>query len=101
MNRHMHWLLVLVVAIPLTTFAMLTPEQRSSEPFAHDEWKVESVMLLDQATTTTYSFASPFRVIRDGSVTLARRHETPVDRPVRIDLTIDGRPVTIYTRLSD
>jgi hypothetical protein len=75
------------------------PSQR--EPFDEGRWSLESVMLINEATTSTYVLDPPFRVIRSGQATVSRRDES-VRRPVvRVDLTVDGEPVTVYSRLRE
>ena len=59
------------------------------------------LMLLDEATTTTHVLDRPFRVIRDGRVTLAQPFEGPPRPVVRVDLTIDGEPVTVFSRIRE
>jgi hypothetical protein len=99
MSLNMRWLLGLAAVAVVAAYTLLAPVPSPPEPFTTGEWRVESVMVLDPATTTMYNLAPPFRVIRDGHVTLARRDEATAERAVRIDLLIEGEPVTIYTRL--
>lgn len=101
MSRSMRWLLGLTVVAVVTIYASFAPVPPSPDPFAHGGWKVESVMLLDPATTTTYALAEPFRVIRDGNVTVTRPLDTRADRVIRVDLTIEGESVILYTRLRE
>jgi hypothetical protein len=101
MNQHTRWALGLGGIAVVGTYALLASVPSPPEPFANCGWKVESVMLLDPATTTTYALAPPFRVIRDGRVTVARRDEISSGRVVRVDLTIEGEPVILFTRIRE
>jgi hypothetical protein len=84
----------------VAAYASLAPLMAPSEPFAGN-WTIDSVMVVDPATTTTYMLAPPCRVIRDGRVTLSRPNKFPVDRVIRMDLTIDGECVTLFTQLRE
>jgi len=67
------------------------------EPFADRAWEVEAVTVLDP-NPTTYKLDRPFRVLRGGEVTYSRREETAPLPVVRVDLTIDGEHVVVFTR---
>lgn len=97
MSLTTRWLFGLAAVAVVAAYAFLAPAS-SPEPFAGPEWRVESVTILDPATTTTYNLAPPFRVIQDGRVTLAQRDDETSGRAVRIDLVVEGEPITIYTR---
>jgi hypothetical protein len=101
MSLIMRWLLGLAAVAVVAAYAFLAPIPSPPGPFATPDWRIESVMVLDPTTTTTYNLAPPFRVIQDGRVTLARRDDETSGRAVRIDLSIEGEPVTIYSRLRD
>jgi hypothetical protein len=80
------------------TIALKDPPAR--EPFDGQTWSVDSVTVLDEATTTTYAVGPPFRVVRGGRVTLARPADGKRLPAVRVDLTVDGEHVIVFAGLS-
>jgi hypothetical protein len=89
-------LLCLTAVAAMAGYVLLAPAAR--EPFDGRAWAVESVMVLDP-NPTTYRLAEPFRVLRDGRVTV-RQSEAEAPLPVvRVDLTIDGEHVVVFARL--
>jgi hypothetical protein len=68
------------------------------EPFGGAGWTVEAVMVLDP-NPTTYRLDPPFRVLRGGAVTFRRDEEAATLPVVRVDLTVDGEHVVVFTRL--
>jgi hypothetical protein len=98
MSLIVRWLLGLVAVAVVAAYSFLAPASSPPEPFAGPKWRVESVMILDPTTTTTYNLAPPYLVIQDGRVTLAQRDEETSGRAARIDLSIEGEHVTLYTR---
>jgi hypothetical protein len=99
MRPNLLWV-VSLVAVALVAGYLATA--RAPKPLnlpAGAGWEIESVMLLDGAAVQTYRLRPPFRVIRGGRVVLDRRGEERPTLPiVRLDLTIDGEPVTVFAR---
>jgi hypothetical protein len=65
-------------------------------------WEVESVMVLDPQSPTTYALAPPFRVTRDGGL-VCHREVTSSEvgsHPIllRVDLAVRGQHVTLFAR---
>jgi hypothetical protein len=98
MNRFARYVLGLAVVAFVAAYTFLLPTPATREPFDVRSWAVDSVMLLDEATTTTCVLAPPFRVVRGSRVTMSRLDEEPTLPVVRVDLTIDGEHVMIYAR---
>jgi hypothetical protein len=87
------WIGLIAAAVMAGYLAVAGPR----EPFADGACEVESVMVMDP-NPTTYRLDPPFRVLRGGRVTLARQEATTPMPVVRVDLTIDGEHVVVYTR---
>jgi hypothetical protein len=62
-----------------------------------DQLTVSSVMILGDHSTKTYPAGETFKVLRGGRVVFERRDE-PTTPILRVDLEINGEPVTIYAR---
>ena len=99
MMPKLRWLLGITAIAGMATYVGFAPIMTPREPFAEGRWEVESVMVLDPATTTTYKLGPPIRVIRDGDVTFRREGEAGRPPVVRVDLTIDGEHVVMFTRV--
>ena len=69
----------------------------SHEPFGDRRCEVDSVTVIDP-NVTQYRLDEPFKVLRDGQVTFRREEDTAPLPVVRVDLTIDGEHVIIFTR---
>jgi hypothetical protein len=92
---------ILGLGLLLVAAGLALEDWPAREPFDKRAWSVDSVMILNDATTTTYAMRPPFCVVRGGRITLAR-HEEPTTPPtVRVDMTIDGEHVIVFARLRD
>jgi hypothetical protein len=91
---------VVCLAVVAAAAAGLALARAAREPFDGPEWTVESVMVFEESgATATRRLRPPFRVLRDGRVTLHRPDENPTLPVVRVDLTIAGEPVIVFARL--
>ncbi|HEY1376372.1 MAG TPA: hypothetical protein VGF55_06235 [Gemmataceae bacterium] len=91
---------VVGLAVIAAAAAGLVLARSAREPFDGSEWSVESVMVLDEGgPAAVHRLRPPFRVLRDGRLTLCRPDENPTVPVVRVDLTIDGEPVVVFARL--
>jgi hypothetical protein len=88
------WLLLCPAAITVMAGYLVRPPR---EPFGDRRWQVDSVMVMDP-NVTQYKLDEPYKVFRDGRVTFSRQEETAPLPVLRLDLTIDGEHVVIFTR---
>ena len=99
MSPTVRWICGLATLAILAVAPILMPSQPPPEPLDERRWTVESVMLLDEPACASYVLNPPFRVIRDGRVTLSRT-EAPSPLPaLRVDFTVDGQHVTLFSRV--
>lgn len=97
MSPSLRWIVCLIPVAVVAGYVALAPVVTPREPFADRGWSVDSVMVLDP-NVTHYKLAEPFRVFREGRLTLVRPNEDATTPVVRLDLTIDGEHVTVFTR---
>ena len=90
----LRWVALLAAVAVIAGYVALAAPR---EPFADRGWEVEAVTVLDP-NATTYKLEPPFRVLRGGRVTVLRQEEAALLPVVRVDLTIDGEHVVIFTR---
>lgn len=88
------WLLFCPVAVVVMAGYLVRAPR---EPFADRRCEVESILVIDP-NVTQYRLDEPFKVLRDGQVTFKREEDAAPLPVVRVDLTIDGEHVIIFTR---
>jgi hypothetical protein len=87
------WLLCSAAVAVMAGYAVVG---RPHEPFGDGDCAVDAVMVLNP-NPTTYQLDPPFRVLRDGGVTLSRP-DGGTAPAVRVDLRINGEHVIVFAR---
>jgi hypothetical protein len=99
MMPKLRWMLCFAVVAGMASYVTVSSIVAPREPFGDGRWQVESVMVLEEATTTKYKLDAPYRVIRDGGTTFQRDDGPPRTPVIRVDLTVDGEHVVMFTHL--
>jgi hypothetical protein len=90
-------MLSLAAVALIAAYAFLAPPLTPREPFDDAGCELESVMVIG-SNTMTYALEPPYRVLRNGQVTVNRPNESPSASVVRMDLSIGGDHVVIFAR---
>jgi hypothetical protein len=101
MSPTVRWICGSATFAAMVAAAILMPTPPPPEPFDEGRWTVDSVMLLDEPIVATYAMTPPFRVVRGGRVTLSRDAGAPALPAMRVDLTIDGEHITLFSRVQN
>jgi hypothetical protein len=96
----LHWKAMSALALIglMIAYVMLAPHRPGREPFGGPDLEAKCVMVIDH-TTTKYSLAPPYRVIRDGRISLSRPSEAPTLPVIRLDMMFNGEHVILFTRV--